>query len=122
MPQSSSKRFLARKGVSLHVRGKDQHARFIERRGALLRDCVHRIEGQLKEEGLEMPFHSILAEATFCGNALLAVNGSTPYNAVYGRVPNILPSIDQVNPGCRAGPALGPTFAPFEGNKRASNC
>ena len=25
------KRFLARKGVSLHVRGKDQHARFIER-------------------------------------------------------------------------------------------
>ena len=76
------KRFLARKGVSLHVRGKDQHARFIERRGALLRDCVHRIEGRLKEEGLEMPFHSILAEATFCGNALLAVNGSTPYNAV----------------------------------------
>ena len=27
--------YLARKGVRLHVRGKDQHARFIERRGAL---------------------------------------------------------------------------------------
>ena len=45
-----------------------------------------------------MPFGSILAEATFCGNALLAVNGSTPYKAVYGRAPNILPSIDQVSP------------------------
>ena len=117
------KRFLARKGVSLHVRGKDQHARFIERRGALLRDCVHRIEGQLKEEGLEMPFHSILAEATFCGNALLAVNGSTPYNAVYGRVPNILPSIDQINPpDAERDPLLVRHSHRLRGNKCAGNC
>ena len=44
-----------------------------------------------------LPFKSILAEAVFCGNALLTVNGSSPYNAVYGRVPHILPSIDQVD-------------------------
>ena len=44
--------YLARKGIKLHVRAKDQHARFIERRGALLRDTIHRIESQLKEEGL----------------------------------------------------------------------
>ena len=43
--------FLSRRGVKLHVRGKDQHARYIERRGALLRDCIHRVESQLKEEG-----------------------------------------------------------------------
>ena len=44
-----------------------------------------------------IPFHSILSEATFCGNALLTINGSTPYNAVYGRVPANLPSVDQLN-------------------------
>ena len=39
----------------------------------------------------------------FCGNALLSVNGSTPYNAVYGRVPQMLPDmntpIDDAAPG-----------------------
>ena len=104
--------YLARKGVCLQVRGKDQHARFIERRGALFRDTIHRIEGQLREEGIEMPFHSILAEAVFCGNALLSINGSSPYNAVYGRVPQILPGIDQVRPpGDEREPA---TFRPAQ--------
>ena len=47
-----------------------------------------------------MPFESILAECVFCGNAMLTVNNSTPYNAVYGRVPHILPGISQiVHPG-----------------------
>ena len=58
--------FLARKGIKLHPRGKDQHARYIERRGALLRDTIHRVEGQMKEEGLAgVPFESILAECVF---------------------------------------------------------
>jgi len=93
--------YLARKGIKLHVRGKDQHARYVERRGALLRDVIHRIESQLEEEGIAgMPFECILAEAVFCGNALLTVGGSTPYNGLYGRVPQILPGIDQIdNPG-----------------------
>ena len=91
--------FLARKGITLHPRGKDQHARYAERRGALLRDTIHRVEGQMQEEGLVgTPFESILAECVFCGNAMITVNGSTPYNAVYGRVPHILPSIEQVEP------------------------
>ena len=93
--------YLARKGIKLCPRGKDQHARYVERRGALLRDTIHRIEGQLQEEGIAgIPFESILAEATFCGNAMLTVGGSTPYNALYGRVPKMLPSIDQIeSPG-----------------------
>ena len=89
--------YLARKGIRWHGRGKDQHARFVERRGALLRDTIHRVEGQLEEEGIAgMPFTSILSECVFCGNALLTVGGSTPYNALYGRVPHILPSINQL--------------------------
>ena len=43
-----------------------------------------------------MQFSSILAEAVFCGSALLTVNGSTPYNAVYGGAPRILPGLDQI--------------------------
>jgi len=82
-------------------RGKDQRARYIERRGALLRDIIHRIEGQLEEEGIAgILFECILAEATFCGNAMITVGDSTPYNALYGRVPKMLPSIDQIeSPG-----------------------
>ncbi len=90
--------FLARKGIKLHPRGKDQHATYAERRGALLRDVIHRVEGQLHEEGIVgVPFECTLAEAVFCGNAMLTVGGSTPYNGLYGRVPRILPSIDQVD-------------------------
>merc|ERR1712026_524797 len=93
-----TKSYLHRKGIKMHVRGKDQHARFIERRGALLRDQLHKIKSQLASEGLQdTPFPMILSEATFCGNAMLTINGSTPYNAVYGRVPAILPSINQID-------------------------
>ena len=63
-----------------------------------MRDQVHRIESQLIEEGMnDVPFESILAEAVFAGNAMLTVNGSTPYNAVYGRVPALLPGINQID-------------------------
>ena len=101
--------YLARKGTKLHTRAKDQHARFVERRGALLRDTIHRTLSQLRQEGIQdMPFHAVLAESVFAGNALLTVNGSTPYNAVYGRVPRILPGIDQVdNPNSATEPAPG---------------
>ena len=43
-----------------------------------------------------MQFATVLAETVFCGSALLTVNGSTPYNGLYGRVPNILPGITQI--------------------------
>ena len=92
----STRTRLGRHGVTLHVRAKDQHARYAERRGALLRDALHRIHSQLQEEGLTLPFESVLSEATFCGNAMLTVGGNTPYNAVLGRVPRMLPSIDQI--------------------------
>ena len=101
--------YLARKGTKLHTRAKDQHARFVERRGALLRDTVHRVQSQLRQEGIsDVPFHSVLSEAVFAGNAMLTVNGSTPYNAVYGRVPRVLPGIDQVdNPNSQSEPSPG---------------
>ena len=87
--------FLQRLGIRCHVRAKDQHARYVERRGELLRQTIHKIYSQLQEESMgEIPFESVLAEAVFAGNALLEVGGSSPYNAVYGRIPSILPGID----------------------------
>ena len=38
----------------------------------------------------------MLSEAVFGGNAMISINGSTPYNAVYGRVPRLLPDINQL--------------------------
>ena len=77
-----------------HVRAKEQRARYAERRGELLRQVTHKIYSQLRQEEMtDIPFKSVLAEATFAGNALLEVNGSSPYNAVCGRVPSILPGI-----------------------------
>ena len=86
--------FFDRNSISFKLRAPHQHARFIERRGALLKETLRRIDTQLESEGLsDVPFISRLAEATYAGNALIAVNGSTPYNAVYGRVPNLLPDM-----------------------------
>jgi hypothetical protein len=61
----------------------------------LLRDAIHRMDAQLAAEGLNhIPFIQRLGEAGFCGNALLTINNTTPYNSVYGRVPRILPDIN----------------------------
>ena len=66
------------------MKAKDQRAKYVERRGALLRDAVHKIYSQLREETMQgAPFKRVLAEATFAGNAMLSVNGCPPYNAVY---------------------------------------
>ncbi len=44
-----------------------------------------------------MPFEQRLNECVFSGNALLSINGCTPYNAVYGRTPPLLPGLEVLN-------------------------
>ena len=85
--------YLTRSGVQFAPRAPGQHARIVERRGALLRDTIHRIDAQLKWEGIDVPFKIRVGEAVFAGDALLTVNNTTPYNAVYGRAPHLLPNI-----------------------------
>ena len=41
---------LKRLGVSIKVRGKDQHARYVERRGAVLRHALHVMDEQAIDE------------------------------------------------------------------------
>ena len=99
-------KYLNRKGIKFNPRGKDQHTRYIERRGQVLRDQLHKMESQLCEEGMALtPFHHTLAEATFAGNALTAVGNYSPYTAVYGRVPRLLPHPEQLEAPDRAASA-----------------
>ena len=98
-----AKQYYERHGIQFIPRAKEQQVAHIDRRGALLRDTLHRVTTQCKTEGLDIEFKQILSECVFCGNAMLSVNGSTPYNAVYGRVPALLPDsslpIDGAAPG-----------------------
>ena len=89
--------YFHRKGIDYRPRAKGQQVPYIDRRGALVREVINKIISQLKVEKIRMPMDQILAEAQFVTNALLTVNGSTPYNALYGRVPLILPDLNQVD-------------------------
>ena len=89
--------YFTKKGIDYVPRAKGQQVPYIDRRGALMREIINKMVSQLKIEKIKMPFARVLSEATFCSNALLTVNNMSPYNAVYGRVPPILPGIDQVD-------------------------
>ena len=52
---------------------------------------MHKISAQLSEEGISLPLSRVLAEATYAGNALTSIRGVSPYTAVLGRVPPLLP-------------------------------
>ena len=86
---------LSRAGIKLALRAPRQHAQVAERHHEILRQALHRIEGQLNSEGLleRYPFEWILAEAIFAKNAILGggKSGSSPYQALLGRTPQILP-------------------------------
>ena len=67
--------------------------RFIERRGAILRHTMHCVEEQASREGLLIANVMLLSSSVFAGNAFISVGGSTPYQALYGRQPAMLPPL-----------------------------
>ena len=89
-----SRAYFSRKGIKVIVRAPGVHAHYIERRGALTRDTLHKVDSQLAAEGIVVPIEQRVSETIFAGNALISINNTTPYNALYGRVPNILPDIN----------------------------
>ena len=86
--------FLKSFGCNLHERAKEQHARVIERRGAMLRHTMHCTEEQLIKEGILWTFTILLAHCIFAGNALTNVGGSTPYISRFGSTPAMMPDLD----------------------------
>ena len=85
---------IKRQGSTFRLRAPQQHARFIERRGAVLRVSMHTAEGQCVQEGLQISTNMVLALSVFAGNALTTVGTGTPYQAVYGRQPLMLPPLE----------------------------
>ncbi|CAE7203568.1 RE1 [Symbiodinium sp. CCMP2592] len=84
------------RGITKRTSAPNQHTRIADRRIAILRDSLHKLSSQLQEEGLSVPFERMMCEMTFALNALTNVNGQSPYTAVLGRIPAILPSDDSL--------------------------
>ena len=94
--------YLDRHGIKRRPRAPGQHAQYAERRGGLLKEQLNRSCSQLASEGYkigsspgQMPMDSLLAECVFVGNALLSYHGHSPYEAVFGRTPSLLPDVTQ---------------------------
>ena len=82
--------FLDHTGVQFKAKAPGEHAQMVERHHELLRQTLHRLEEQLKEEGIELPFEVVVNDAVLAKNALTTVGGHTLYRAFYGRGPTIL--------------------------------
>jgi len=94
----NAKQFFDHHTTKLTFRATGKHCHFVEKRGDLLKIQLRNMDTQCKSEGIFVPFPRLLAEAVFAGNALISINSTTPYNAVYGRVPSILPDINHLLP------------------------
>ncbi len=78
-------------GINMRFKAPRQKAWIVERHNEILRQALHATESQLKSEGIKVPFEQVLAIVTFMHNALIVINGATPYNAVIGRQAIVLP-------------------------------
>ena len=85
--------FFRTKVIQKRTSAPGQHVRVADRRASLLKTVILNIWAQLCEEGLTVPFPRALAEATLVGNAMLTIGGASPYTAVLGRTPPLLPDL-----------------------------
>ena len=94
--------------ATLHFKAPRQKAWLVERHDEIQRQSLHRAELQIKEECLIANFTWVLATVTFMHNALIGIDRHTPYQALFGRQPNLLPLleggyIDEVQTNVRLG-------------------
>ena len=57
---------------------------------------MHKTQTQLAAEGIVIKFSHVLADAVYSKNALLTIGEGTPYIALLGRVPPLLPQIEHI--------------------------
>ena len=81
-------------GVHLRFKAPRQKAWIVERHNEVIRRSLHKTESQLVKEALNVPFEQALATVIFMKNALTVINSSTPYQAVFGRQPALLPPME----------------------------
>ena len=71
-----------------------QKAWLVERHNEILRVGLYLVETQVRQESIVFPFTSLLALLTFMRNPLIVINDATPYRALFGRQPAILPPLE----------------------------
>ena len=71
-----------------------QRAWFVERHNGILREALRRTESQCKKEDLIATIEQVLAIVVFMHNSLICINNSTPYQALLGRQPAMLPPLE----------------------------
>ena len=91
-----AKEYFDNHSTKLTIRATGKHYHFIEKRGDLLKTLLRKMDTQCTTEGIFVSFPQMLSEAVFAGNAFISINSSTPYHALYGRVPNLLPDINHM--------------------------
>ena len=82
---------LKAKGSELRIRARGQHATTIEARNGILRHLLHVMEAELQRLDIPLVFTRLLHEALFACSAFTFFNEVSPYNAMFGRQPAMLP-------------------------------
>ena len=80
--------------ITLKYKAPHQKAWLVERHNALIRAALQRAECQVIKESLCISFSTVLGLVTFMHNALVCINNHTPYQALLGRQPHLLPPLE----------------------------
>ena len=80
--------------ITLKYKAPHQKAWLVERHDALIRSAVQRAESQVIKESFCISFTIVLGVVTFLHNALVCINQHTPYQALLGRQPHLLPPLE----------------------------
>ncbi len=94
VPTGASQR-AAHNQLQLIQRAKHNQA-WVAERHEILRNAMHKTQTQLAVEGIVIKFSHVLADAVYSKNALLTIGEGTPYIALLGRVPPLLPQIEHI--------------------------
>ena len=84
----------AASGINLIFRASRQKVWLAERHGDIFRSSLQTAEAQLVTEGLAVPFEQVLSSCVFMHNSLTVINNTTPYQALLGRQPAMLPPFE----------------------------
>ena len=80
----------SRWNMELKSKAKGSHAHIMERRNDLLRQQFNKVRSQARKDGLNLTDTQILDESLLACNCMLSVHGTSPYEALFGRVPSLL--------------------------------
>ena len=80
--------------IELKFKAPGQKCWVVERHHEILRRTLHTTETQLMQENVTVPFEQVLASCVATKNALTVVGTATPYQALYGRNPIMLPPME----------------------------